>query len=344
MLIFLQIATSQTFSMYDKNYTFEWSNGNGLVYTQLVLMSCNATMILIFKNYLRWKRRERVLNALRTGDAEEELDAISNTNVRDSSQSDYVSSGSLLAEEEEKEEQADREKPILKLFSFWTNLSIQQRSTVYIVISIVCWYLLTFLPVIEFKYSGISEEYLESSSESFTLYEIIPTFTQRMHSDKASWIGVMYYFEVLLIPQLLLVASILVKVIRYTDNDSEWIYPIYSFVSYVRYWSGVEIYCISVILIVLTLKFAVREISEFNEVCSDIFDVTSERCFEVKALFESGTWILLVYVFSLNKAILDTHSDLLGKLEPIADDLYYGDDYEEEIQANMQRQGSYEEI
>ena len=328
----VQIATSHTFTSYNVDYTIEWDMDIGLVYTQLVLFVSDVTMLFFRNNYLRWKRRQRncsVLNAI-IEDEDIELNRSKYSRlIRNPSsislESEYTAPDlivirSLLQEESE----IERENSRRSIFCWWRDLSVQERSTIWILVAFFCRYFLTFMNVIKFNYSGYNAQFLDETSESLSAQDIIEAFSERAHSKADSWIGVIFYFEVILVPQLLLSASILIKLIRHSDKESKWIYPLYTFISYFQFWGGWDTFTYAVILSYFTLKYAVRQISEENEMCSELVLETGERCFEAEAVFQPGTWVLIVYYFSWGYAILQTNIDLMTKLEPLGDLRHYG--------------------
>ena len=301
MQIMLLIAASPTFMKSGYEYSFENSSQEGLYLFHFATLTSLVSALIVRVQDYRWKRRLLVTQRYI---AMRENNDRGNNDVND------------ITEEQQQGTTSETRNIIQK----WRNLSVEDKTTVYLVLAMISRVIVFFTPILKYEYSGKSAMYLEDTSETFTLYEIIFEFKDRAFSGADGfWIPTFLIFDLIVMPSVLLLATMLVKVIHSLDINSLWIPPLFYFISYGNIFANLESIVVALMLTVATLEYVVRVLVEYSDdLCFD--DETDTYCYIVKPRFQAGTWILvfhfMMYSFSVGGTqsyLSETMKDSLAK-------------------------------
>lgn len=313
MLLFFNIATHETFQIDGVKYIYQFTGHAAPVMTQLLFLFGLISENIKRAQWYRWKRREYVLNKVKE------------RRLAHSSEQDNINS----AEVNDVGSTVEEDSISSRLRTYWSKFGVQQKTTFWVCVAFFSRFLLQFVPMIKLEYTGASTIYLPKMSETFTLPGIIEAYLDRCYSSSDKYfMGIIFYFEILFVPNVLLGLTVLLKAIRYADNENEWVYPLYILITYAKCWCGLDTFFFALLLSFATLKFAVRELFEDQGrlICESL-DVGEEECYGVEMRLEAGSYIFFLFLFAFGKSAGWTTDDLFRKFGDVDAIQSYGVDF-----------------
>lgn len=206
-----------------------------------------------------------------------------------------------------------RDMPVIKRFKCYKKLAAQHKATLWVSLAIFSRVFLIFLPVIRFNYKKYLGDDVQSVSAEYTTSEVLLELISASYKEQSARIlQVIFWIDVLTMPTVVLSICAALKILRWHDQHSRFISPMYYSMIYLETFGNVEAFTLAVFLTVWSIKYTMRYMIEEGEMC-DFFSL-EDGCIEVDADFVSGTWFLLIYAIAQSYAVKIAQIDLAIRL------------------------------